>query len=41
MKKNRKQFSFNPEDGDDMFPRNVTRVSPGYTALYPRRYNFS
>jgi hypothetical protein len=28
---------FNPEDGRDMFLRNVGRLSTGYTALYPRR----
>jgi hypothetical protein len=27
----------NPEDGGDMFLRNVSRLSTDYTALYPRR----
>jgi hypothetical protein len=28
---------FYPEDGGDMFLRNVGRLSANYTALYPRR----
>jgi hypothetical protein len=28
---------FDPEDGGDMFLRNVSWFSPGYKALYPRR----
>jgi hypothetical protein len=28
---------FDPEDGGDMFLRNVGRLSTDYTALYPRR----
>jgi hypothetical protein len=27
---------FNPEDGSDMFVRNVGRLSADYTALHPR-----
>jgi hypothetical protein len=29
--------SFDPEDGGDMFLRNVDRLSTDYTAFYPRR----
>jgi hypothetical protein len=29
---------FDPEDGGDMFLRNVGSLSTDYTALYPRRY---
>jgi hypothetical protein len=29
---------FDPEDGGEMFLRNVGRLSTDYTALYPRRY---
>jgi hypothetical protein len=32
---------FDPEDGDDMFLRNVCWISTDYTASYPRRYNSS
>jgi hypothetical protein len=32
---------FNPEDGGDMIPWNVSWLSPDYTALYSRRYNSS
>jgi hypothetical protein len=28
---------FSPEDGGDMFPRNVFLLLVDYTALYPRR----
>jgi hypothetical protein len=28
---------FNPEDGSDMFLRNVGWLSTDYTSLYPRR----
>jgi hypothetical protein len=28
-----------PEDGGDMFLGNAGRLSTGYTALYPRKYN--
>jgi hypothetical protein len=30
---------FNPQDGGDMFLRNVSRLSTNYTTLYPRRHN--
>jgi hypothetical protein len=30
-----------PEDGGDIFLRNIGRLSPGYTALYPKRQNSS
>jgi hypothetical protein len=30
-------FFFDPEDGGDMFFRNVRSLSTVYTALYPRR----
>jgi hypothetical protein len=30
---------FNPEDGIDMFLRNVNWLSTDYTTLYPRRQN--
>jgi hypothetical protein len=30
---------FDPEDGGDMFLRNVGRLSKNYTALYPKRRN--
>jgi hypothetical protein len=32
---------FDPEDGRDVFLRNVGRLSTNYTALYPRRQYFS
>jgi hypothetical protein len=32
---------FDPEDGGNMFFWNIRWLSPDYTALYPRRYNFS
>jgi hypothetical protein len=32
---------FHPEDGGDVFLRNVGGHLPDYTALYPRRYNSS
>jgi hypothetical protein len=32
---------FDPEDGGDMFHRNVGWLSKDYTALYPRRYSSS
>jgi hypothetical protein len=32
---------FGPEDGRDKFFRNVGRLSPNYTTLYPRRQNSS
>jgi hypothetical protein len=32
---------FDPEDGGDMFLRNVTYLPTDYTALYPRRVNSS
>jgi hypothetical protein len=32
---------FDPEDGSDMFIRNVGWLSTDYTALYPRRQNSS
>jgi hypothetical protein len=32
---------FDPEDGGDVFLRNVGRHSTDYAALYPRIYNFS
>jgi hypothetical protein len=32
---------FDPEDGGDMFLRNVNRLSTDYTESYPRRQNFS
>jgi hypothetical protein len=32
---------FDPEDGGDMFLRNVGRLSTDYTALSPRRQYFS
>jgi hypothetical protein len=31
----------NPEDGGDMFLRNISKLPPDYTALYPRRYKSS
>jgi hypothetical protein len=34
-------FFFNPENGGDMFLRNVSRFSTNYTALYPRRQKSS
>jgi hypothetical protein len=30
-------FFFDPEDGENMFLRNVGGLSTDYTALYPRR----
>jgi hypothetical protein len=30
---------FDPEDGSDMFLRNISRISTHYSALYPRSYN--
>jgi hypothetical protein len=30
---------FDPEEGGDMFLRNVSRFSKDYTMLYPRRHN--
>jgi hypothetical protein len=30
---------FDPEDGGDMFLRNVSLLSTDYMALYPRRHN--
>jgi hypothetical protein len=30
-------FFFDPEDGGDMFLRNVGYISPDYTASHPRR----
>jgi hypothetical protein len=33
------ELLFDPEDRDDIFLRIVGYLSPGYTALYPRRYN--
>jgi hypothetical protein len=32
---------FRPEDGGDIFLRNVGLILTDYTALYPRRYNCS
>jgi hypothetical protein len=32
---------YDPEDGGDMFLRNVGRLSTDYTALYPRRQKSS
>jgi hypothetical protein len=32
---------FEPEYGGDMFLQNVGRLSTNYTALYPRRHNFT
>jgi hypothetical protein len=32
---------FDPEEGGDIFLRNVGWLSTGYTALYPRRWNSS
>jgi hypothetical protein len=34
-------LTFNPEDGGDMFLRNVEWLSADYTALYPRSQNYS
>jgi hypothetical protein len=31
------EIFFDPEDGDDMFLRNVGCISTDYTASYPRR----
>jgi hypothetical protein len=31
----------NPEDGSDMFLRNIGRISTDYTALYPKRLKTS
>jgi hypothetical protein len=36
-------YSFDPEDGGDMFLRNVDEPSPGYAALYratPYKHRF-
>jgi hypothetical protein len=32
---------FGPEDGGDMYLRNIDQISADYKALYPRRYNSS
>jgi hypothetical protein len=32
-------YRFDPEDGGDMFLRNICRLKTDYMALYPRRYN--
>jgi hypothetical protein len=32
---------FDPEDGRNLFLRNVGLLLPDYTAVYPRKWNFS
>jgi hypothetical protein len=32
---------FSPEDGGDIFLKNISQLSTDYTALYPRRQNSS
>jgi hypothetical protein len=32
---------FDPEDGSDIFLRNIGSLSTAYMALYPRKYNYS
>jgi hypothetical protein len=32
---------FDPEAGADMLLRNIGKLSTGYTAIYPRRYDSS
>jgi hypothetical protein len=32
---------FNPENGDDIFSRNLGQILPNYTASYPRGWDYS